>query len=135
MASNSSFLVYFEGQTTIDNAEHRLRATTMKITRNGNELVARWKNGPELYVGINENDWVKLEAREVAEAHDIAELATCHRRFEVAFDDLDKVLDETNTMFEVGAILQDLTQGYILYSWNGNVLLPDGKPCTCGDCQ
>src|SRR5580765_6524753 len=110
MASNSSFLVYFEGPTSIDQAEQRLRATSLTITRDGDELVARWKDGPELYIGINEEDWVIVEAREVAEDHDLAKLATCHRRFEVAFDDLEKVLDETNTLFEVGATLQDLVQ-------------------------
>jgi hypothetical protein len=37
--------------------------------------------------------------------------------------------------FEVGAVLQDLTTGYLHYAWNGNIILPGGSPCTCSACS
>lgn len=135
MAKGSSFLLYFEGATTIDDAERALRATKMSITREGDELTVRWKGGPAFYLGVSDEPHVVLEAAEVAEGHELPELAKCARRFEVAFDDLDEVLDETNTLFELGATLQDRTRGYLVYAWNGNVIRPDGDPCPCPRCR
>jgi hypothetical protein len=125
MASDSSFLVYFRGTFTIDDAERALRATGMTVERDGDCVIARRKDGPELYVGLNAEDWVRLEALETAENHERPAIAECVMRYEVAFDDLEAVLDETNTLFEVQAALQDLTHGWILMSWNGNLIDPE----------
>jgi hypothetical protein len=134
MAKGSYFLVWCPDATTIDDAERALRRTTMTVTRDGDQLVARRGTGPELYIGINDDETVRIEAEDVAERHGVDALAACARRFEVSFDDLEKVADETNTLFEVGASLQDLAQGYIVYAWNGRLLMPDGSPCTCKKC-
>ncbi len=134
MGKGSYFMVYFTGPATLDDAERVLRKSRLTVTRNGGELGARWDAGPELFLGLSDEPHVVLEAQEVAEMHDAPTLASCARRFEVGFDDLEAVLDETNTLFEVGAQLQDLTGGYLHYAWNGNLILPDGKPCQCADC-
>ncbi|MBL9015222.1 MAG: hypothetical protein JNL83_13650 [Myxococcales bacterium] len=134
MGSDSYFMVFFHGATTIDDAERALRATSLMVTRDGDQLAARRGTGPELSLGLSTEEHVILEAEGVAEDHDVPGLASCDHRFEVGFDDLEAVLDDTNTLFEVGAALQDLTNGYILYAWNGNLIVPGGDPCACPDC-
>lgn len=125
MSSSSSFLVYFHGACTLDDAERALRGTALTITRDGGSLAARWGSGPELHVGLSTEAWVAIEAREQAERHAIPELATCDRRFEVAFEDLGAVLDEYNTLAEVQLTLQDLTKGFVALSWNGELIRPE----------
>ena len=133
MGKGSYFMVYFCGGTTIEDAERELR-TNNTVTRDGDGLAVRYEDGPELFIGLSTEPHVIIEAEDVAERHAVPALASCDRRFEVMFDDLEAVLDETNTLFDVGATLQDLSNGYIQYSWNGNLLLPDGEPCKCSHC-
>jgi hypothetical protein len=133
MGKGSYFMVYFRGGTTIEDADRELRSGNT-VTRDGDGITIRYEEGPELFIGLSTESHVILEAEDVAERHAVPALASCDRRFEVSFDDLEAVLDETNTLFVVGATLQDLTGGYIHYSWNGNLLLPDGEPCRCPRC-
>ena len=133
MGKGSYFMVYFCGGTTLEDAERELR-TNNTVTRDGDGLAVRYEDGPELFIGLSTEPHVIIEAEDVAERHSVPALASCDRRFEVMFDDLEAVLDETNTLFDVGATLQDLSKGYIQYSWNGNLLLPDGEPCKCSHC-
>jgi hypothetical protein len=123
MGKDSHFEVYFDGNFTIDDAEKALRTTTMTVTRDGDAIDVQWKDGPILSMGLNEESWVELEAQEISEDHEVPALANCKRRFEVLFDDLEEVLDDYNTLFEMQMTLQALTKGWILQSWNG-VLLP-----------
>jgi len=116
--------VYFCGEVTLDDAERALRTTRLTVTRDGDRVGVRWGKGPELHIGLSHEPHVRLEAAEVAETHARPEIARCDRRFEVGFDDLDAVLDETNTLIEVQMTLQDVTGGYITMAWNGNLLAP-----------
>ena len=42
-------------------------------------------------------------------------------------DDLESTLDEMNTLAEVQMTLQDLTNGYLVCTWNGSVQAPFGS--------
>lgn len=125
MANDSSFLVYFTGAATLDDAERVLRKTSLSVSRTNDTLQVRWGQGPMLWIGLRAAAHVKLEALEVAEDKGVAQLGLCDRRFEVGFDDLDAVLDETNTLAEVQMTLQDLTRGWITMSWNGELMAPE----------
>lgn len=127
MASDSYFLVYFSGDATLDDAESALRKAGLAVHRTEDTLEVRWGTGPTMWIGLSTEPHVKLEALEVAEMKTVPELERCDRRFEVAFDDLDEVIDETNTLAEVQIVLQDLTQGWITMAWNDFVMLPDGR--------
>jgi hypothetical protein len=124
MASDSHFLVYFAGTVTLDDAEAALRKTTLTVTRDGGTLMVRWADGPELFIGLSDEEHVILEAEDWAERRGVPELARCDRRFEVGFEDLEAVLLETNTLAEVQMTLQDLTKGYITMAWNDEVMRP-----------
>src|SRR5262249_11885944 len=113
VASNSYFLVYFAGKTTIADAQRALEAQGVAVVRDGDGLTARWHDGPAFYIGLSDEPHVRLEAEDVAERQEVAPLASCSRRFEVAFDDLEEVLQEYNTLFVLQVALQELTGGYI----------------------
>lgn len=126
MAKGSYFLVYGTRDVTVEAAEAALsRSKMLAVARDGDALTVRRKKpgGPELVVGVNAEPWVAVEAAEAAERHAVAAIAGCGRRFEVAFDDLEEVLDECNTLFEVQCGLADLTGGYVINAWNG-LLVP-----------
>ena len=93
----------------------------------GDVLHVRWaERGPELRVRYSDADYVQIEATEIGKRTEWASsLARTDRRFEVAFDDLDAVLSEMNTLIEVQATLQDLTRGYLFNTWNGGLNPPE----------
>jgi hypothetical protein len=127
MPSNPLFMVYFAGATTLRDAARSLSAHKLHVVESADSLEVRWKPdvGPVFWVGLNAEPWVVVEAAEQAEAKRVPGMATLDRRFEVPMDDLDAALDEYNTLFEIQAVLQDLTGGYIVTSWNGNVIPPE----------
>ena len=125
MARGSYFSVYFRGAASLDDAARAL-PKSMEIQRDGECLVVRWGSGPELVIGLSAEEHVPIEAAEVAEDHGLPELVDCDRRFEVSFDDLEAVLDETNTLAEVQMTLQAMTRGFLHNAWNGIVTPPEG---------
>ena len=127
MASNSSFFVYFTCTATLDDAEKLLRDSGLVVNREAEVIEVSWGEGPKLWIGLSTEPHVKLEALEVSELKGVPELAQCDRRFEVGFDDLDEVLDETNGLAVTQLALQDLTHGWITMAWNGNIMRPEGR--------
>ena len=126
MARDSYFLVYFCRPSTLDDAEGELRKTSLIVNRKDRVIEVCWGEGPILSIALSAEPHVKLEALEVAERKGVPELGRCDRRFEVGFDDLDAVLDETNTLAETQIALQDLTQGWITMAWNSELMRPEG---------
>jgi hypothetical protein len=69
---------------------------------------------------------VATEAAEIATENSHAQsLLPCAARFEIEIDDLDKTLDEINTLIEVQSVLGELTGGFVFNTWNGAFL--DGE--------
>ncbi|MGC5052377.1 hypothetical protein ACLQ2S_13080 [Micromonospora sp. DT48] len=114
--------VYFTGPATLADAAQRLRS--MVVAEENDRLTVQWDDGPQLEVTFEAGPRIAIEAAEVAEDYGIPEMAAYDRRFQVTFDDLDEVLQETNTLIDVTLHLQDLTGGYVRRSWNDEVSPP-----------
>jgi hypothetical protein len=130
MGSSSSCLVFFAGPTTIADAARAL-SRSMHVVEGGEVLLVRWRETtePELTVGFNADTYVAVESAELAQRKNIDAFNRFDRRFEVIIDDLESTLDEMNTLAEVQMTLQDLTNGYLVCSWNDSVqapYVPDG---------
>jgi len=125
VSGDSSFLVYFNGPATLADAARALSGS-LHVVADGDGLLVRWagRAEPELLIGLSDEPHVVVEATELAEQHQLPALSRCERRFEVSIDDLDAALDEMNTVAEVQMTLQDLTNGYLFNTWNGNVEPP-----------
>jgi hypothetical protein len=125
MGSGSSCLVFFSGPTTLADAARAL-SRSMHVVEDGEVLLVRWPatTGPELTVGFSAHAHVAVEAAELAQRNNIDAFNRFDRRFEVAIDDLETTLDEMNTLAEVQMTLQDLTNGYLVCSWNDSVQAP-----------
>lgn len=134
MSSDSSFLVFFHGEVTLDDVERALRGTYLTVERDGDELAVHGKRGPTLYLHVSDEEHVQAEAEEFAEIHGIPEIARCTRRVEVYFDDLEEVVDEMNTLAETEMTLTEATHGWLVRTWNGLLTLPDGEQCGCDAC-
>ena len=130
MGSSSMCLVFFAGPTTIVDAARAL-SRSMHVVEDGEVLLVRWREAtePELTVGFNADTYVAVESAELAQRKNIDAFNRFDRRFEVIIDDLESTLDEMNTLAEVQMTLQDLTNGYLVCSWNDSVqapYVPDG---------
>jgi hypothetical protein len=126
--SNDLFMVYFSGPATLADAARVLADRKLHVVESSpGTLSVRWKagTGPVFWIGLNSEPWVVLEAAEKAADEDLPGLAALDRRFEVPMDDLDAALSDYNTLFEIQTTLQELTGGYVVMSWNGNVLTPE----------
>lgn len=120
---------WFESASTAADVDLAVRATAPSSS--GGRPTPR----PMFRIGLSLEPHVRLEAEELAEEHQIPGLGACHARFEVFFDDLEEVLDESNTLIELQALLQDLANGFVINAWNGSLTLPEGEPCTCPRCR
>jgi hypothetical protein len=125
MSTASSFFVYFSGSTTLADASRAL-AGSLNVVETGELLHVRWRDRlePEFTVRFSAGDAVVRAAVELGARHGIDEFNNLDQRFEVAIDDLPAALDEANTLIEVQLTLQDLTNGYLVLSWNGSVQAP-----------
>jgi hypothetical protein len=125
MGDGVSMIFFRSGGYDLDAAARSLAGCGLSVSRLGKHLAVRRADGPELRVGLATGAGVREEAAEVGAgtAH-AAPLAGCDARFEIAFDSLDEVLDEINTLIEVQATLQDDTQGFLFNTWNGQLSGP-----------
>jgi hypothetical protein len=123
--------VFFAGRTTLSDAARALSAS-LYVVEDDEVLLVRWREttGPELTVGFSSQAHVAVEAAEIAQSKNINAFNGFDRRFEIMIDDLESTLDEMNTLAEVQLTLQDLTNGYLVCSWNGSVQAP---PAADGD--
>ncbi|MCO1616836.1 hypothetical protein ACGFKZ_26050 [Micromonospora tulbaghiae] len=120
--TRDGFRVYFTGPFTLADAAQRL--SEMVVTKESDRFTVRLGDGPQMELTFDEGSRIRFEAIELAEDYGIPEMAAFDRRFEVMFDDIGEVLDDFNTLFEVQVHLQDLTGGYVMRSWNGEVSPP-----------
>lgn len=130
MASMPYSFLFFSGPTTLEDAAEELSQRGMHVVKQSDGFAVQWAPGsrPIIDVGLNAEEWVVTEAIGIAEDKDLPALANLDRRFEIPFadfDDLEEVLNDYNTLFEVETILQELTGGYIYMTWNGNVIAPE----------
>jgi hypothetical protein len=126
MARGSSFQVFFTGPTTLGDAAQAL-SRTMHVVRAGDVddngfSVRRAEDAePVLEVGLSTEPNIAVEAQQIAEFRKIEEFKAFDRRFEVYIDDLERTLEEADTMAAVQGALQELTGGYAVRSWDGSI--------------
>lgn len=119
---NEAFHVYFTGEATLADAARQL--DKMVIAEDPQRLTVQWgEDGPQMWISLATGPDIAADSDEWAAICDRPELGGRDRRFEVSFEDLDEVLMEINTMIEVQIILQELTDGYVVRSWNDEVTL------------
>lgn len=116
-------MVFFPAEAGFDLAWAReaLTAQGLSVDAQPGALAVRWEeDGPVLRVAYAQGEQIAREALERAGEGAPAEarLRACTARFEIAIDDLDEALDETNTLIEVQSTLQDGTGGYLFNAWN-----------------
>ena len=126
MDAATTFLVFHRsGSFGLDDAEKALRGEGVKTRREDDAVVAGAVNGPEFRVELQMGPEVLSAAVVASHGTEFVEaMATCDAQFIVSVADLDKALDEINTMMSVQGALQDLTQGYVYLSWNATVSEP-----------
>lgn len=97
-----------------------------RARKNGDVLTVGYSQGPQLRVVFLCEPFVREEAEELGEGTPhAAELSRCDVRFEILIDDLNGVLDETNTLIDVQLTLQDATSGFMFNTWNQELTGPE----------
>jgi len=129
--SDDATLIFFRaGRGDLDTAAAALAETNIGIRRDnrgfGEELVVGYPDSPELRVAFLNEPYVQSEAAEIsAGTPHAAEMSKCEVRYEILIDDLDAVLDETNTLIEVQLTLQAAVGGFLFNTWGGDVHGPE----------
>src|SRR5438874_13787543 len=100
MADGVSMIFFRSGSSDlgIEAAERLLVDRGLHVVRDANVLTVRWADGPELSVVLSAGSHVREEAVEIGVGTAFAAgLSRCDARFEFGIEDLDEVLDESNT--------------------------------------
>ncbi len=122
----SSLIFFHRPGFNLENAVDLLMSHVLAIHPQGGKTVITWGDGPQLRLYFANGEDVEHEAEEIGIGTSYADnIKACDARFEIAFDDLDEVLDEINTLIEVQVTLQEATKGFLFNSWNGQLTPPD----------
>jgi hypothetical protein len=132
MADHASLIFFRSGRGNLATAAAALADRGLTVRRKGRgtdaELFVGFRTGSRLRVAFVEEPYVREEAEELgAGSTRAAEMALCEARYEILIDDLDGVLDEMNTLIDVQAALQDVTDGFLFNTWNGELEAPEKK--------
>ena len=113
VAGRNRCVIYFDKDAFgLDEAEATLRQRRLSVSRAGDALRAWRRNGPVLTIRLQRGPAVREDAGRLGRGTQYADrLAGCGSRLEITFDDLDKVLDEINTLIEVQGALEAATPG------------------------
>jgi len=128
MESAEKSLIYFHKPGMgLEQVAAPLAAGGLTVTRDGDLLRVRWAGkGPELRVRHVQGERIRLDAVQKGRGSELEPLMrTLDSAFEISFDSLDEVLDETNTLIEVQSVLQKITEGVTTRSWNDELSGPE----------
>lgn len=126
MADNVCFVFFVDDHRhSIDTAAQALTKRGLLVKREMDELSVCFPGKPILRIAFVVGAFVHEEAIELPAGTEFStQMARCNARFEILIDDLDAVLDEINTLIDVQHALQELTNGFLYLSWNGQVFGP-----------
>ena len=129
--SASCFILYptrLRPGIALAHLDEALTPLGMSVTKRPASLLVQWNEGPKFKVSLASGAEVLAESAEIAEAFaperaDRDRIAACDARVELSFD-LEKALDESNTLIELQLTLQTLLEGWIFTQWNGQLVGP-----------
>jgi len=124
----ASYVFFHKPGFELDQAEARFVEEDYVLERKGDTLEVIWDDDEPVTLYIRylrgpEVTKMALKAGHSSEYRDL--LRTCDAAFEITFDDLDKVLDETHSLIETQGLLGDATGGVVSRSWNDELSGPD----------
>jgi hypothetical protein len=122
---SNRFRVFFsDASIGLDEAIGAIEDAGLSVTNEHDTLRAADSSGLVFHIDLLDDELA--EVRQIGKEHGMLdELRGCGRQFQVYFENLDAVLDETNALIELQTALQDLTAGYVLLDWNDELLPPE----------
>jgi hypothetical protein len=100
----------------------------MTVTTKTGSLSVTWNDGPKFKVSLAAGPQVLADCAEIAEAFgegraDRAQVAACDGWVSLSFE-LEKAVDEANTLIELQLTYQSLVEGWVFTQWNGRLVGP-----------
>src|SRR5262245_54544112 len=119
-------MVLFEDiEFGVEEAYDALLDSGFSLLRQADSLAVWWKAGPLLFITAVRGERVRQASAEIGRDTPYAsELSQCSARIEIAFDDLEEVRTEIDSLVDVQGILQEATQGFIFNTWNRKLAPP-----------
>ena len=106
-------------------AREHLSRTSLAVEAGPDVLRVWFGDSPKYIVYFSDASHVRIEAAEIGAGRpEEKAMHTFGARFEVVITDLDKALDEINTLMELQSALQDASGGYLFLPWNGTLTKP-----------
>ena len=110
-----------EGKFTPERLKQVLEDEGVTVTGEKQPFALRWGDGPTLYASMERGKVAEILASRLMDGRDQEHrglIAGCDAYIEVAFESLDEVLEEINTLIVVQGALQQATGGLMCRSWN-----------------
>ena len=97
-----------------------LKKSGLSVSNEAEVLSVRWGDGPILKVSIQRGSHLEAVLRGLVGQHRkySSFISGVDAEIKIEISDLNEALDEINTLIEVQATLQDVTQGLMYMSWN-----------------
>ena len=121
----SKFLVFYQNENSSSKkAKEFLESYGFEVQEAKDKLVAKATKFT-FDITINKAPQVQVEAKEIGKNSPYKqEMNLCNTCFEVRIENLDKALDEINTLMEIQGALQDASKGYLFLPWNDSLSEP-----------
>lgn len=122
---DTCFVFFRSGQATLSDAAQALDEIGLEVDAQADCLEVSDADSPTFRIFCEAGAHVQQEAQEIAQNTAYGEaMALCTERFEIEINDLGEALDEINTLIDIQAALQEISEGYLYLSWNGNLSAP-----------
>ncbi|MDR2328561.1 MAG: hypothetical protein LBE58_03120 [Comamonas sp.] len=119
------FIFFRPGQATLSDAAQALHELGLEVDAQADCIEVSDTDSPTFRIYWETAAHVLAEAREIARHTAYGDaMAQCTERFAIQIEDLDDALDEVNTLMEIQATLQNISEGYLYLPWNESLLAP-----------
>ncbi len=125
---NKALIIFLNNNIDIESAYKSLTEYSLAVKWDSQErlsiMCGDWN--ANIFIEIYRGEEAQDEIYKVSDGSEYEPyLNECDAFFAISFDNFEEVLDEINTLIDVTNCLQELTKGFLYYSWNQNISPPD----------
>ena len=117
--SEQALVMFHDGQVGLEEATTALRKRGLSVNRLPDRLTVDLEDEPGFSINIVRGKEVQETAAAIGAGTKYASvLGRCDARFEISFRDLNRALEEKNTLGKIKSALKQLTHGVIYSTWD-----------------
>jgi hypothetical protein len=120
-----SYVMFHSTEIKIEDAVDAFRKRGWNVSVEPQGLTVLDNNRPTFGVKLVRSKLVQETSAALGKgSEDATQISACDARFEISFADIEKTMQEPNTLHEIQSALQDLTRGYLYNTWDKQFSAP-----------